>query len=57
VPLAHDAFVNYRLRGAELSEKALEVVRRRLRGEQVTQEASGLSLREWRELEALLPPD
>jgi thymidylate synthase (FAD) len=57
VPLAHDAFVNYRLSGAELSEKALEVVRRRLRGEQVTQEASGLSLREWRELEALLPPD
>jgi thymidylate synthase (FAD) len=57
VPLAHDAFVNYRMSGAELSANALEVVRRRLRGEPVTQEASGLSLREWRELEALLPPD
>jgi thymidylate synthase (FAD) len=57
VPLAHDAFVNYRLSGAELSAKAFEVVRRRLRGEQVTQEASGLSAREWRELEALLRID
>ena len=57
VPLTHDAFVNYQLNGAELSAKALEVVRRVLRGERVTQEASGLSLREWRELRALLPLD
>ena len=57
VPLTYEAFVNYQLKGAELSAKALEVVRRELRGERVTQEASGLSPREWRELQSLLPLD
>jgi thymidylate synthase (FAD) len=54
VPLTCDAFVNYRLEGAELSAKALTVVRRMLRGERVEQADSGLTPREWRELEALL---
>ncbi len=54
VPLTYDAFVDYRLEGAELSAKALAVVRRRLRGETVEQADSGMSPREWRELEALL---
>jgi thymidylate synthase (FAD) len=57
VPLTFDAFVNYRLKGAELSAKALDVLCRKLGGEQVTQEESGLSAREWRELQALLPLD
>jgi thymidylate synthase (FAD) len=54
VPLASKAFEDYRLHGTELSKQALEVVRRRLRGESVERDGSGLSIREWRELEALL---
>ncbi len=54
VPLTYDAFINYRLEGAELSAKALAVVRRLLKGEKVEQANSGLSPREWRDLQALL---
>ena len=57
VPLTHAAFVDYRLEGAELSAKALAVVRRMLRGETVEQADSGLGAREWRELQALLAQD
>jgi len=57
VPLTCDAFVDYRLDGAELSAKALAVVRRMLRDEIVEQADSGLSAREWRELQALLAQD
>jgi len=55
-PLATQAFEDYRLNGAELSAQALDVVRRRVAGEAVDQKASGLSAREWRELETLLNP-
>jgi thymidylate synthase (FAD) len=54
VPLASKAFEDYRLHGVELSRDAIEVVRRRLRGENVERETTGLSLREWRELQDLL---
>jgi thymidylate synthase (FAD) len=54
VPLTAAAFEDYRLHGAELSAKALAVVRRMLAGEAVGQADSGLSAREWRELQALL---
>lgn len=54
VPLASKAFEDYRLHGVELSSDAIEVVRRRLRGENVERETTGLSLREWRELQDLL---
>jgi thymidylate synthase (FAD) len=57
VPLTHAAFENYRLNGAELSAKALAVIRRRLKGEPVEPAESGLSPREWRELAALLDFD
>jgi thymidylate synthase (FAD) len=50
VPTAWEAFSDYRLRGVTLSRQMLEVVRRRLAGETVTQEDSGLSKREWAEL-------
>lgn len=50
VPAVYEAFVDYRLGGAHLSAKGLDVVRRLLAGEAVGQEASGLSKREWREL-------
>lgn len=54
VPLTAAAFRDYRLNAVALSAQALDVVRRRLRGETVTQADSGMSPREWRELEAVL---
>lgn len=50
VPLAHEAFTDYRLGAANLSAGALSVVRRMLGGESVDQANSGLPPREWREL-------
>ena len=57
VPQVHAAFLEYRLGGAQLSATGLAVVRRLLAGEAVTQEASGLAKREWRELMTLLGRD
>jgi thymidylate synthase (FAD) len=54
VPLTYEAFLEYRLGAAQLSATGLSVVRRLLAGEAVTQEGSGLSPREWRELQAQL---
>ncbi len=53
VPLAYGAFEDYRLGGATLSGKAIEVLKRRLKGEVVTQETSGMSKGEWREFEGV----
>jgi len=50
VPIAADAFEEYRLGGASLSRSAIDVVRRMVAGEEVSQEQSGMSAREWREL-------
>ncbi|WP_084862805.1 FAD-dependent thymidylate synthase [Salibaculum halophilum] len=49
VPAAYAAFEDYRLGGATLSAAALECIRRMLKGEEVTQETSGMSKGEWRE--------
>ena len=49
VPLAYAAFEDYRMGGVTLSAKAISVLKRRLAGETVTQEASGMSKGEWRE--------
>ncbi|MGI9434144.1 MAG: FAD-dependent thymidylate synthase [Geminicoccaceae bacterium] len=54
VPLTHDAFIDYRHDGAELSAKALAVLRRLVKGERVDQAESDLSPREWRDLQTLL---
>ena len=54
VPAAYAAFEDYRLGGMQLSAKGLDCVRRMLRGEQVTQETSGMSAGEWREFSAAL---
>ncbi|WP_374308153.1 FAD-dependent thymidylate synthase [Dongia sp.] len=54
VPLCYEAFVQHRLGAATLSKNALSVVKRRLAGEAVTQESSGMGKREWLELQALL---
>ncbi|HRO14468.1 MAG TPA: FAD-dependent thymidylate synthase [Paracoccus sp. (in: a-proteobacteria)] len=53
VPLAWAAFDDYRLGGVQLSAKAVEVLKRRLSGEAVTQETSGMSKGEWREFEGM----
>ena len=50
VPAVFDAFSEYRLGGTHVSKTGMEVVKRLLSGEAVTQETSGLSKREWREL-------
>jgi thymidylate synthase (FAD) len=50
VPLCWEAFVDYRLSGASLSGAALSVIRRKIAGETVQFEDSGMSRREWEEL-------
>jgi thymidylate synthase (FAD) len=50
VPMTYEAFVEYQLRSLTLSKTAVDVVSRLLSGEKLTQETSGLSAREWREL-------
>ena len=54
VPAAYRAFEDYRMGGATLSSTALECVRRMLKGEEVTQENSGMSKGEWREFQGVL---
>jgi thymidylate synthase (FAD) len=54
VPIAYEAFCNYRLGGAEVSAKGLAAIRHMLKGEAVTQESSGMSKGEWNEFQALI---
>ena len=53
VPLAYAAFEDYRMGGVTLSGKAIAVLKRRLAGEVVGQEDSGMSKGEWREFEGV----
>jgi thymidylate synthase (FAD) len=50
VPITYQAFMDYRVGGTALSAKGLDVVKRMIGGEKVTQEQSGMSKGEWREL-------
>jgi thymidylate synthase (FAD) len=50
VPIAHQAFLDYRLGAVTLSAQMLTAVRRMVAGEVVTQADSGLNRREWAEL-------
>jgi thymidylate synthase (FAD) len=50
VPITYQAFMDYRMGGAALSSKGLAVIKRMIAGEKVTQEQSGMSKGEWREL-------
>jgi thymidylate synthase (FAD) len=54
VPASFAAFEDYRMGAVTLSAKMLAVVRARLAGQAVDQASSGLSKREWSELEAAL---
>jgi thymidylate synthase (FAD) len=49
-PITYNAFMDYRMGGMALSAKGLAVVKRMLAGERLTQEQSGMSKGEWREL-------
>ncbi|MDQ7776991.1 MAG: thymidylate synthase (FAD), partial [Paracoccus aminovorans] len=53
VPFAYAAFEDYRLGGVQLSAKGVAVLRRRLAGETVTAESSGMGKGEWREFEGV----
>ena len=50
VPITYNAFQQYRVGGINLSASALSVVKKLLAGDQIRQEDSGMSKREWREL-------
>lgn len=50
VPFAVEAFEEYRMDGTHVSGTGKEVLRRLIKGENVTQENSGLTAREWNEL-------
>lgn len=50
VPMTHAAFLEYRMNAATISAGGLAVIRRLLDGEPISQQDSGLSPREWREL-------
>jgi len=53
VPLAFAAFEDYRMGGVTLSSKAIDVLKRMLKGEEVTRETSGMSAGEWREFQGV----
>ena len=57
VPQTFEAFTKYQSGGASISSQGLEVVKRLIAGEAVSQEESGLSVREWRELMETLERD
>jgi len=54
VPFAYKAFEDYRLGAVNLSAQMVEALRRMLKGEAVTQENAGMTVREWREFEAVI---
>ncbi len=54
VPIAHSAFIEYCLESAYIPRSGLEVIRKLIKGENVTREESGISKREWNELMSML---
>jgi thymidylate synthase (FAD) len=54
VPHCFEAFMKHQKQGKNLAGPALEVIKKMLKGEKIKQEDSGLSPREWGELQNLL---
>jgi thymidylate synthase (FAD) len=50
VPIAYEAFMDYRVGGTEVSAKGKVVLQKLIKGEEINLENSGLSKREWNEL-------
>jgi thymidylate synthase (FAD) len=57
VPVAWEAFEDYRLNAVTFSGRGMEALRRMLRGETVTREDVGMSAGEWREFELCIQGD
>lgn len=54
VPWVYEAFMNYRVNAIKISYNALDIIKKMLSGENVVQENSKISKREWRELDIAL---
>lgn len=54
VPVTYNAFIDHRVNATTISGKGMDVVKRMLNGENVVQEDSGMSKREWTELLAAI---
>ncbi len=54
VPLAYNAFVEYCLESACISRTGLEIIRKLIKGENVTRKESNIGKREWGELMSIL---
>ncbi len=50
VPFAYEAFMEHRFHGSNFSKSGLDVIKKLINGEHVSQETSGISAREWGEL-------
>ena len=50
VPITHEAFIDYRVGGTEVSSKGKIILKKLIKGENISLEDSGLSKREWNEL-------
>ena len=50
VPITHEAFMDYRVGGIEVSSKGKSIIKQLLGGKDIKIEDSGLSKREWNEL-------
>jgi thymidylate synthase (FAD) len=50
VPITYDAFMDYRVGGTEVSAKGKVIIKKLIKGEDVSLDKSGLSKREWNEL-------
>ena len=57
VPLAYRAFADYRMGSVQFSAAGVDCLRRMLGGEDVTQQTSGMSKREWAEFTQALAPN
>ena len=54
VPITYKAFCSYMLNSAELSQEALQVIKELIKGKKVNKDSTGLTNREWEELQQLL---
>lgn len=54
VPFTYEAFMQYRKEGARFSKNGLNALKKRLKGEPISQEESGMTKREWQEFSEML---
>ena len=54
VPITYKAFCSYMLNSAELSQEALQVIKELIKGKKINKDSTGLTNRDWEELQQLL---